>query len=777
MIRFEHPRTANEVQTQTDPNDMVVEITNPIAWVRQLIRQHQQAQDDLQTLYEMCGDQFDRQDRRLRRIETNYTVLYESARYLHEQLGKEQRISADWLQTELTAAANAYQVFARDTWAAIEARTTDQAQKTQNHEMQLIRHQDALCFIQGANLARDNNALAFQQEVGAWAGGVNARADKVEKDLEKTRLEFATALKELTKAKEEIKRLASLTAIPPVEPAATIRPLPRSISSLGIYELTPEDLEMHDALPEKPSRKVRPTAIEVIEPEVEYTPLSNKAVESMEGWLAERAAIRERNEKIRKQARKQPEVPIGRLGAPETGPSGIARKKGARREEPLFTRQEIFDRWEKEKDLVYGSLAGDQGDEGNGGNGGNGGNNDLPPPPSPSLEPTPEERHRQREMRELAELIAVASRTHLPPPPQERVAKITPQKPPTFDGKPATPFRLWWNRVKEYFDFYPQTGDRQKIAFIGSLLTDEAQEWHQYRYQKLGNNDTAAAYWDAIQEEYVDPMEAYTNHRKLRELRYKGDIKAFLVSFKTINRHAGVNGTSLKEIINLALPADIISLRFSQNRGPLHNDDDFLLATEEAGRHYEELKRTLKMRTYDDGNRKVTYFGQEEKEESRERRGGKSGRKDKERDGKKEDKRRNDNPGNKDKQGPKDAAKKGVQQWSSIRDALAGIDQGDINAHKATCGKNGCWRCGLSTHRTFDCYAKRTASGTELPQPNPRISAVGSATKRKREPEPESEGPATKQPKTAAVGINDSDMREIWEIDSEEEFEQNCYAS
>ena len=33
MIRFEYPRTANEVQTQTDPNDMVIEITNPIAWV------------------------------------------------------------------------------------------------------------------------------------------------------------------------------------------------------------------------------------------------------------------------------------------------------------------------------------------------------------------------------------------------------------------------------------------------------------------------------------------------------------------------------------------------------------------------------------------------------------------------------------------------------------------------------------------------------------------------------------------------------------------------
>jgi len=378
-------------------------------------------------------------------------------------------------------------------------------------------------------------------------------------------------------------------------------------------------------------------------------------------------------------------------------------------------------------------------------------------------------------MAELAELIAAASRTALPPPPQQRVAKITPQKPPTYDGKPASPFRLWWNRVVEYFDFYPHTGDRQKIAFVGSLLTDEAQEWHQHRYQTLGANDTAAAYWDAIREEYVDPMEAYTSHRKLRELRYKGDIKAFLVSFKTINRHAGVNGTSLKEIINTALPADIISLRFSQNRGPLHNDDDFLLATEEAGRHYEELKRTLKMRSYFDGEKRVTYFGEEEKKEDKEKRRRKDKRTREGRDSGKREGKEKEKRGAKEEKG----GKKGVQQWGSIREALAGINQDDINAHKATCGQNGCWRCGLSTHRTFDCYAKRTASGMELPQPNPRISAVGSATKRKREPEPESGEPATKQPKTAAVGINDSDMREgqIWEINSEEEFEQNCYAS
>ena len=128
---------------------------------------------------------------------------------------------------------------------------------------------------------------------------MNARADKLEKDLDKTRSEFATALGELTKAKKEIQRLAELTAVPPVEPAAKVRPLPASttVSSLKAYEWTPEDVEMINPYEVRSrSKKARPTAIEIIEPEVEYTPLSDNAVESMEGWLKERAAIRKRNE-------------------------------------------------------------------------------------------------------------------------------------------------------------------------------------------------------------------------------------------------------------------------------------------------------------------------------------------------------------------------------------------------------------------------------------------------------------------------------------------------
>jgi len=46
--------------------------------------------------------------------------------------------------------------------------------------------------------------------------------------------------------------------------------------------------------------------------------------------------------------------------------------------------------------------------------------------------------------------------------------------PESFDGKPTTPFSTWWKSVVKYLGFYPGTGDRQKIAWIGTLLTGTA---------------------------------------------------------------------------------------------------------------------------------------------------------------------------------------------------------------------------------------------------------------------------------------------------------------
>jgi hypothetical protein len=75
----------------------------------------------------------------------------------------------------------------------------------------------------------------------------------------------------------------------------------------------------------------------------------------------------------------------------------------------------------------------------------------------------------------------------------------------------------------EYFRFYPETLDEQKITYIGALLTDEAKEWHQARDEEISlrnGRDTWIAYAEAIRDEYVDPREGTTAHAKLKSLKY-----------------------------------------------------------------------------------------------------------------------------------------------------------------------------------------------------------------------------------------------------------------
>jgi len=56
------------------------------------------------------------------------------------------------------------------------------------------------------------------------------------------------------------------------------------------------------------------------------------------------------------------------------------------------------------------------------------------------------------------------------------------KNPDNFDGKTPTGFNQWWESVTLFLGFYPETTDRQKIAWIGTLLTDTAQAWHLNRY-------------------------------------------------------------------------------------------------------------------------------------------------------------------------------------------------------------------------------------------------------------------------------------------------------
>jgi hypothetical protein len=152
--------------------------------------------------------------------------------------------------------------------------------------------------------------------------------------------------------------------------------------------------------------------------------------------------------------------------------------------------------------------------------------------------------------------------------------------------------RSWQKTVRYYVGFYPNTWDAERIAFIGALLTGDAKEWHQERDELISptGEDTWAAYSEAIQAEYLDQREGATAYAQLKVLEYKGNIKAYLTAFKTLNRRARSSGEGLQDIINEPLPNSIIDVRFYQNPRPLRTDKDFLTATYQAGYHVEELQ-------------------------------------------------------------------------------------------------------------------------------------------------------------------------------------------
>jgi hypothetical protein len=119
MLRLEAPATRLQItdgQTATGP---VVEIARPASWLRALVAQHEQAQIDLRQLYQICGGQFDQTNAQMQLIERAYDTLYRGTQYIYEQAGHQQEASREWMHTELSRAANAYQTFSQEVWQAI----------------------------------------------------------------------------------------------------------------------------------------------------------------------------------------------------------------------------------------------------------------------------------------------------------------------------------------------------------------------------------------------------------------------------------------------------------------------------------------------------------------------------------------------------------------------------------------------------------------------------------------------------------------------------------
>jgi hypothetical protein len=645
MLRLEYPRNADEVYNDTSPVNDTVEIREPASWLRQLVHQHHQAQADLHRLRQICGGQFDRDDRRIRAIERNYVSLFEGMRYIYHQAQADEKASHEWIQTELMAAANASQNFTLEVWREIVTRSEETGQQATYQAMQITRINDALTFLQTADLQRNQEQVVFRQNLEEWAGRQQTATEQLVAEQQRIRAEIDSNQAAIQQVAETLptkrrKNPSYLQAAPVAGPSRRVRP--PAIPMDGTRDGSPPRIRQQPA-PRSPTPE---------EDDEEDPPRS-----------------RPRTRSENRDTGNDREVQFAQV---------LAR-------------------------TITATLA--------------------------------------------AQATPMAGQT----PPDlraPRVARLKLDNPAKFDGKPRTPFRTWWDSVRDYIRFYPETTGIQRIAWLGTLLTDEAKEWHQARRRLVSDEDTWNAYSEAIQDEYLDPREAATAFNQLSALRYKGDIKAYLTAFRALNIHARVNGEALQNKVNLALPLEIIDMRFAQNPHLFTEDEPFLVATYEAGRHWENRNLLMKEKA-------AIERGSGGQSSNTSSKGSGKGSKDQGTRRTKEDHPQSGQTGG-------GQTEKSGKIWKGLRDAFKGVPQDEIDNHKKD--PHGCWRCGRNTHGTYQCYARTTTKGTTLPEAPGQVSAT-STSKRKRD-----EAPADLP--TAAVAAEDDDMREVpslWAEESDKE--------
>jgi len=323
----------------------------------------------------------------------------------------------------------------------------------------------------------------------------------------------------------------------------------------------------------------------------------------------------------------------------------------------------------------------------------------------------------------------------------------------TFDGKPSTLFNVWWKSVTKYLSFYPETSDQQKIAWVGTLLTGTAKAWDLHHYDTLGENNSWVNYVADNRTEYHDPREAANAQLKLSQLKYSGDIRAYMTEFRALNNYARATSESLQEKIDLAMTDVVLDIRFAYYMGEFGDDEGFLEATYQAALQVEKKKALKQAREQE----RPTGKPEEKQKTEQEKRGSGTA------------------PTNQDQtQAPPRTGKREWEsaygkagRWGTKDAALKGVPPKEQEEYSQQ--RDNCWRCGRSGYKTFECFSFNTTKGTPLPTAPWKVSAVAEG-KRKRSEELEEprEIPQAKKQKVAAVDTMETDaIAPLWESDSD----------
>lgn len=314
---------------------------------------------------------------------------------------------------------------------------------------------------------------------------------------------------------------------------------------------------------------------------------------------------------------------------------------------------------------------------------------------------------------------------YVPPPAPPAISTVTPiqlVKPTTYNGKDKAKFRSWWDTVLSYIQAYEGSfiSDQLKINWVGSLLTDKAQTWHQSRKAtliRLRNVDTWTGYAAGIRERFHDPGERFRNERKIKEAKYKNDISEYLTEILDLNDVVQWSGTTFQTQISKPLPKEIVQEVYRHLGRIPSNDEEFINALEQAGLLYESM---LANPVLNPSGKEGPISKQEHSKSGQQRAAPAPGRERSSKPGQ-------DQSSKKDRKSEKLPRQK--QIWTNVASALVGIDQTKIDQRKKD--KCSCWRCGRNNHFTTECLALKDTDGKLLPP----VPGKTSSAKRKREEE------------------------------------------
>jgi len=282
MLRLEAPRDVLQITDGTEQEEGTLEITNPATWLRALAKQQKQAEQDLAQLVLLCRNTIDHADQRIQQIEQAYRDLSEGIRYVYDRLSANERITGDWIRSELASTASAYQAFGHNVWSAIIERTQEADQTQVGQATQLTGLNDSISFLAEANVARSQHLANFQGNVELWAEEHQKRADEQQQRVEYLEHQLQEAREEARRQAEALQLLAARIPVPETprppapasgapspEPAPWRSPVRATTSSLAdaLQQLragpsgSPSPNPQRPPVPPRPARRIRPPAL------------------------------------------------------------------------------------------------------------------------------------------------------------------------------------------------------------------------------------------------------------------------------------------------------------------------------------------------------------------------------------------------------------------------------------------------------------------------------------------------------------------------------------